>query len=68
MDSLDETAKQSQLFNLVLEAVRCYEYVHSSSNWSDEISRQGVLGPWEASRGFKIGSYEVSMFRKLLFS
>ena len=38
-----------------LRAQRYWEYVHSKSNWADDISRLGIQDPWRKSHGFSIG-------------
>ena len=50
--SLDQMAKAVHLGAFALQAQAYYEYVESKANWSDEISRLGLRGPWARKEGF----------------
>ena len=51
--------------SFALGASAYYEYVQSASNWSDEISRKGLEGPWAREHGFKIrtGTFEPRLLQ-----
>ena len=52
--SLDEIAHQFHLLNFVLGASHYYEYVESTANWADEISRRGLREDWAK---FKVSAF-----------
>ena len=54
VESLDSLARLGHFASFALGASAYYEYVQSDSNWSDEISREGLEGPWARQHGFKI--------------
>ena len=53
-ESLDSLARLGHFASFALGASAYYEYVQSDPNWSDEISRKGLEGPWARQHGFKI--------------
>jgi hypothetical protein len=53
-ESLDNLARLGHFASFALGASAYYEYVQSKANWSDEISRLGLEGPWAHQQGFKI--------------
>ena len=44
VESLDQITRQFRLASHALGAAHYYEYVRSSANWSDQISREGLEG------------------------
>ena len=53
--SLNLMAQFVQVANYALHAAPYYEYVESKSNWSDEISREGLRGAWAKDNQFQLG-------------
>jgi len=53
-ETLDTLTRLGHFASFALGASAYYEYVQSKSNWSDEISRLGLEGPWARQHGFKI--------------
>ena len=53
-ESLDSLARMGHFASFALGASAYYEYVQSKSNWSDEISRLGLKGPWAHRQGFEL--------------
>ena len=60
-DSLDHMARIIHLAAFALEAPAYFEYVESSGNWADEISRCGLQGPWALRHGFQLQTCEVAL-------
>ena len=58
-ESLDEITRVAHLLSFGMRAVPYYEYVQSASNWSDEISREGLAGRWAKDRRFELQECSV---------
>jgi hypothetical protein len=62
--SLDIMARFVHMACFALRANPYYEYVESKSNWSDEISREGLKGAWARNHSFSLS--RCSFFFELL--
>ena len=60
VQSLDQIAKAAHIGAFALESLAYYEYVESKANWSDEISRLGITGPWAHRNNFDVQQCEVA--------
>ena len=61
VSSLDQMVKAVHLGAFSLQAQAYYEYVESKANWSDEISRLGIKGPWATRNNFQIRHCDVAI-------
>jgi hypothetical protein len=50
--TLEHMAKVAHLMLFALRAQAYFEYIESGANWADEISREGLQGPWAEKNGF----------------
>ena len=53
--TLDVMAWFVHIVSFALQMAPYYEYVESSANWADEISREGLRGNWACEQGFSLG-------------
>ena len=53
--SLDLMAQFVQIAMFAVKACLYFEYVQTKANWSDEISRKGLMGHGASDEGFQLG-------------
>ena len=52
--SLDQMAKLVHLACFALRSVPYFEYIESTANWVDELSREGTHGNWAPRIAFSV--------------